>query len=116
MSQLLRYHGGTLVLEGATPDAVLPAPFRWVKGKPRCPASHYASLIPWLKKREVRDTVPRWKHLNLELNDPREPHDYQREALAAWLAAEDAAAWCCPREQGKPFWQFTRLPAWHAAR
>ncbi len=78
MSQYLRFHGGTLVLENTPPDASLPAPFRWVKGKPRCPACHYASLLPRLREQGIRDGVPRWKHLELELHDPREPHDYQR--------------------------------------
>jgi superfamily II DNA or RNA helicase len=103
MSQLLRYHGGTLVLENTPPGAVLPASFRWVKGKPRCPAHYYASLIPWLKAHGIRDTVPRWKHLSLELNDPREPHDYQREALAAWLAAEGRGSVVLPTGAGKTF-------------
>lgn len=101
MNQQLRYHGGTLVLENTPPGAVLPAPFRWVKGKPRCPAHHYSSLIPWLKAQGVRDTVPRWKHLDLELHDPREPHDYQREALAAWLAAEGRGSVVLPTGAGK---------------
>src|SRR5262245_6035975 len=103
MSQHLRFHGGTLVLENTPPDAAIPAPFRWVKGKPRCAANYYASLIPWLKKHEVRDTVPRWKHLNLELNDSREPHDYQREALAAWLAAKGRGSVVLPTGAGKTF-------------
>ena len=101
MSQQLRFHGGTLVLENTSPGAMLPAPFRWVKGKPRCTANHYASLLPWLKEHGVRDRVPRWKQLNLELNDPREPHDYQREALAAWLAAEGRGSVVLPTGAGK---------------
>jgi superfamily II DNA or RNA helicase len=101
MSQHLRFHGGTLVLEGAPPGAVLPAPFRWVKGKPRCPACHYASLLPWLKAHGVRDRVPRWKSLHLELHDPREPHDYQREALAAWLATGGRGSVVLPTGAGK---------------
>ena len=101
MRQQLRFHGGTLVLENTSPDAVLPAPFRWVKGKPRCPAHHYASLLPWLKQHGVKDRVPRWKHLSLELNDHREPHDYQREALTAWLAGEGRGSVVLPTGAGK---------------
>src|SRR5690606_22138728 len=51
----LRYHGGTLVLDDATLDIPLPRPFQWVKGKPRCPACHYAGLAPWLEAQTVRD-------------------------------------------------------------
>jgi superfamily II DNA or RNA helicase len=101
MSQYLRFHGGTLVLEGAPPGAALPGSFRWVKGKPRCTANHYASLRPWLKEQGVRDGVPRWKTLHLELNDPREPHDYQREALAAWLGAGGRGSVVLPTGAGK---------------
>jgi len=101
MSQYLRFHGGTLVLEGTPPNAAVFAPFLWVKGKPRCPAHYYASLIPWLKSQGVRDTVPRWKHLELELNDPRQPHEYQREALAAWLANNGRGSVVLPTGAGK---------------
>ena len=38
------------MLENTPPGAAVPAPFRWVKGKPRCMANHYASLIPCLKR------------------------------------------------------------------
>lgn len=101
MSQQLRFHGGTLVLEGVPSNAVLPAAFRWVKGKPRCTANHYARLIPWLKEHGIRDQVPRWKHLNLELKDPREPHDYQRDALAAWMDAGSRGSVVLPTGAGK---------------
>jgi superfamily II DNA or RNA helicase len=101
MSQHLRFHGGTLVLEGTPPEAAIFAPFRWVKGKPRCTANHYASLRPWLKAHGIRDTVPHWNHLNLELNDSREPHDYQREALSAWLAHDGRGSVVLPTGAGK---------------
>lgn len=101
MSQYLRYQGGTLVLENTQPDALVPAPFRWVKGKPRCPACHYASLLPWMREQRIRDGVPHWKHLKLELHDPREPHDYQREALDAWLAASGRGSVVLPTGAGK---------------
>lgn len=101
MSLHLRYHGGTLVLEGASPGERLPAPFHWVKGKPRCTANHYARLLPWLKEQRVHDHVPRWKTLQLGLNDPRQPHDYQREALNAWLAAEGRGSVVLPTGAGK---------------
>lgn len=101
MSPQLRYQGGTLVLENTSPGAALPAPFRWVKGKPRCPASHYAGLRSWLKEQGVQDRVPRWKTLHLELNDPRQPHDYQREALNAWLVADGRGSVVLPTGAGK---------------
>jgi superfamily II DNA or RNA helicase len=99
----LRYHGGTLVLEGASEEAVLPAPFQWIKGKPRCPACHYAELQPWLQGPSVRDGAPRWKRLNLYLADPREPHRFQSEALATWLAADGRGSVVLPTGAGKTF-------------
>ncbi len=101
MSPYLRFHGGTLVLEGIPANAALPAAFRWIKGKPRCPASYYAGLLPWLKQHGIRDHVPRWKPLHLELHDSREPHEYQREALAAWLAADGRGSVVLPTGAGK---------------
>lgn len=97
----LRFTGGTLVLEGAEAGTELPAPFRIVKGKPRCPAVYYATLRPWLQAHAVRDTVPRWQTLNLRLADPRQPHPYQLEALDAWLAAGARGSVVLPTGAGK---------------
>jgi superfamily II DNA or RNA helicase len=101
MSPHLRFHGGTLVLEDVPAKVVLPAAFQWIKGKPRCPASYYATLVPWLKQHGIQDRVPRWKPLHLELNDSREPHDYQREALTAWLSADGRGSVVLPTGAGK---------------
>lgn len=99
----LRFHGGTLVLEGADADvgAALPAPFRLVKGKPRCPAVHYAALLPWLREHNIHDAVPRWHPLNLQLADPRQPHPYQLEALDAWQRADARGSVVLPTGAGK---------------
>jgi superfamily II DNA or RNA helicase len=101
MAQRLRFHGGTLVLEEAAPGALIPPPFRLVKGKPRCPAAHYGELLPWLRAAGVRDTVPRWKTLQLQLADPRQPHSYQLEALQAWLNAQARGSVVLPTGAGK---------------
>ncbi|MGH2522851.1 MAG: DEAD/DEAH box helicase [Anaerolineales bacterium] len=103
MTLRLRFHGGTLVLEGAIEGANLPSPFQWVKGKPRCPAAHYAALLPWLRAHGVQDAVPRWHTLNLRLADPRQPHPYQLEALEAWLAAGARGSVVLPTGAGKTF-------------
>jgi superfamily II DNA or RNA helicase len=99
----LRYHGGTLVLDDVATDTVLPSPFRWIKDKPRCPAHHYAALLPWLQSQRVRDTAPRWRALDLHLVDDRTPHRYQSEALAAWLAADGRGSVILPTGAGKTF-------------
>ncbi len=99
----LRFHGGTLVLEDVPPGLSLPAPFQMVKSKPRCPAYHYVALRPWLAGGGVRDAVPGWKALKLELADPRQPHAYQSEALGAWLAASARGSVVLPTGAGKTF-------------
>jgi superfamily II DNA or RNA helicase len=101
MTPRLRFHGGTLVLEGADRETSLPAPFRLIKGKPRCPAAHYASLLPWLREHHVHDVVPRWRRLELHLADPRQLHRYQDEALDAWLRAEGRGSVVLPTGAGK---------------
>jgi len=103
VTRRLRFHGGTLVLEGADAEAgsALPPPFQIVKGKPRCPAVHYAALLPWLREHNVHDTVPRWQTLNLRLADPRQPHPYQVEALDAWLKADARGSVVLPTGAGK---------------
>jgi superfamily II DNA or RNA helicase len=99
----LRFHGGTLVLEDVPPGLALPAPFRLVKSKPRCTAYHYAGLRPWLVEHGVRDAVPHWQSLHLQLADPRQPHAYQAEALQAWLAAGARGSVVLPTGAGKTF-------------
>ncbi len=99
----LRFAGGTLVLEDVAHSLTLPAPFQWIKEKPRCPACHYADLGPWLHTNAIRDGVPRWKTLHLDLADPREPHAFQSEALAAWLTANGRGSVVLPTGAGKTF-------------
>jgi hypothetical protein len=70
----LYFQGGTLVLNDVGEEAQLDAPFRWIKDHWRCEAYHYASLLPWLKAQKIRDTLPRWEHLDLTLHDTRDPH------------------------------------------
>lgn len=101
MTLRLRFQGGTLVLDEATAETTLPSPFRLVKGKPRCPAVHYAALLPWLRQHNVHDSVPRWRTLNVRLVDPRQPHPYQLEALDAWLAAGGHGSVVLPTGAGK---------------
>jgi superfamily II DNA or RNA helicase len=98
-----RFHGGTLVLEGLDRTASIPSCFQWVKGKWRCPALHYREIQSWLRERGLTDTVPRWKHLELASADDRQPHDYQQEALRAWLAAGARGSIVLPTGAGKTF-------------
>jgi len=98
-----RFLGGTLVLEG-TPRAVRPPdPFQWLNARWRCPAVYYRRVRPWLGRERVRNDVPRWRDLSLQLHDDREPHPYQAEALQAWLEADRWGSVVLPTGAGKTF-------------
>lgn len=103
MSKSVSFQGGTLVLYGVEPDESVPRVFKWEKSRWRCEAYHYPDLIGWLREHDVRDTVPRWQPLDLPLRDPREPHDYQLEALKAWEAADRRGSIVLPTGAGKTF-------------
>jgi superfamily II DNA or RNA helicase len=95
--------GGTIVLDNV-PQTVTPPPyFQWLNAKWRCPAVYYRHVRPWLKEQEIRNQIPRWTDLKLTLQDQREPHAYQTEALQSWL---DASCWgsiVLPTGAGKTF-------------
>ncbi|MDQ2903247.1 MAG: DEAD/DEAH box helicase [Chloroflexota bacterium] len=103
MSKHLSFHGGTLVVEGGTPEGPLAPPWRFLNGKWRCEAFHYNSLIPWIQAQGIRDMVPRWQPLNYTLLDLREPHDYQVKALASWRQAGRRGSVILPTGAGKTF-------------
>jgi len=101
----LSFHGGTLVLQGVDeqPDVPLPTPFAFIKGKWRCEAYHFHDLQPWLRSQGIRSTVPRWQRLALTLQDRREPHAYQQEAIATWERAGRRGSVVLPTGSGKTF-------------
>ena len=103
ITEQCRFHGGTLTLEGLDRAASVPRYFQWVKGKWRCPALHYHEIQPWLREQGIVDTVPRWKRLKLVSADGRQPHDYQQEALRAWLKAGGRGSIVLPTGAGKTF-------------
>ncbi len=96
--------GGTIVLENVAQTATPPAPFQWLNAKWRCPAVHYRTVRPWLKRQGIRNNIPRWGNLNtLALHDDRDPHPYQTEALQTWLTAERWGSVVLPTGAGKTF-------------
>ena len=98
-----RFVGGTLVLEGVTHAVTPPPPFQWINAKWRCPAVYYRVIRPWLRQQSIRNRVPRWRNLSLDLRDDREPHAYQTEALQAWLEAGRWGSVVLPTGAGKTF-------------
>ena len=104
MTPTVFYQGGTLVLKDADDSLVRPpTPFAWIKGQWRCEGYHYGALLPWFRESEIRDTVPRWEHLDLALHDTRQPHEYQEAALDAWERADCRGSIVLPTGAGKTF-------------
>jgi superfamily II DNA or RNA helicase len=99
----LSFQGGTLVLHEVDQNTSVHHAFQWVKAKWRCEAYHYPTLSTWLHSQDIRDTVPRWQPLDLTLQDRREPHDYQTEALTAWDQAQRLGSIILPTGAGKTF-------------
>ncbi len=69
------FQGGTLVLHHTDDIDQVPAPFQCIKSRWRCEAYHYHSILPWVQEHSIRNTVPRWQRLALQLHDTRELHD-----------------------------------------
>ena len=103
MSRSISFQGGILVLYDVDAHEPVPAPFRLIKGRWRCAGYHYGPLQPELHARGLRDTVPRWQRLDLPLQETREPHAYQVEALAAWEQAGGRGSIILPTGAGKTF-------------
>lgn len=95
--------GGTIVLDRVGPEVDAPGYFRWLNARWRCPAFHYRAARPWLKQQGIRNTIPRWADLSLNLADRREPHEYQLEALQAWHQAQRWGSVVLPTGAGKTF-------------
>lgn len=109
MNASLSFQGGTLVLKGVEQDCAVHPAFRWIKARWRCEAYHYPVIADWLKTDglpqgdHLRNSVPRWQKLALTLQDQREPHDYQVEALQAWARANWQGSIVLPTGAGKTF-------------
>src|SRR5258707_2231133 len=103
MSKSVYYHGGTLVLRDVDAGERPPAPFKLIRERWRCEGYHYGSIQPYLQEQDVRDAVPRWQPLSLHLQEMREPHDYQVEALTAWDEAGRRGSIVLPTGAGKSF-------------
>jgi superfamily II DNA or RNA helicase len=95
--------GGTIVLDRVGQEITPPACFVWHNAKWRCPAVHYRTVRPWLYEQGIRNSVPRWRDLELTLHDDREAHPYQNEALQAWQDGQRWGSIVLPTGAGKTF-------------
>src|SRR5438128_1882953 len=103
MSKSVYYLGGTLVLHDVDAGERPPAPFKLIKERWRCEGYHYGTVLSYLQEQDVRDTVPRWQPLDLNMQETREPHDYQVAALASWERAGRRGSIVLPTGAGKTF-------------
>jgi superfamily II DNA or RNA helicase len=110
MNASVFFQGGTLVLQHTDDIEHVPAPFQFVKSRWRCEAYHYHAVLPWMQEQGIRNAVPRWQRLALELHDTRELHEYQIQALDAWKEARGRGSIVLPTGAGKT------LVATHAIR
>ncbi|MCB9077731.1 MAG: DEAD/DEAH box helicase family protein [Anaerolineaceae bacterium] len=95
--------GGTIVLDHVAQTTAPPDGFQWHNAKWRCPAVYYRTIRPWLYEQNIRNNIPRWRELPLILNDNRDPHPYQAEALRAWQEAGRWGSVVLPTGAGKTF-------------
>lgn len=95
------FQGGTLVLQDDHQVEQIPIPFQFVKDRWRCEAYRYHEIVSWMKEQGIRNAVPRWQHLKLDLHDKRELHDYQVKALDAWKQANGRGSIVLPTGAGK---------------
>ena len=110
MSASVFFQGGTLVLHQSDDIEAVPVPFQFVKNRWRCEAYHYHSVLPWMREQDIRNAIPRWPRLTLEMHDTRELHAYQLQALDAWKEASRRGSIVLPTGAGKT------LVAIHAIR
>src|SRR5438067_1317084 len=101
MNASVFFQGGTLVLQDTNHIEHVPFPFQFVKSRWRCEAYRYHAIVPWMKEQDIRNAIPRWQHLALELHDTRELHDYQVQALDAWKHADGRGSIVLPTGAGK---------------
>lgn len=101
----VRFEGGTLVLDGADPEA-LPAGFRWDAriGRARAPASRWRTLYEAAQGRPFEDRARAWRRLDtLRHLTHRPARSYQEEAVNAWKAAGRRGVVVLPTGSGKTY-------------
>lgn len=107
MGWSVRFEGGTLVLDGAGPDA-LPEGFVWDGriGRARAPAHRYAELVETCRARglPLEDRARAYARLDGRPHlSTRTARAYQEEAVAAWRAARWRGVVVLPTGAGKSY-------------
>lgn len=107
MGWSIRFEGGTLVLDGAAPDA-LPEGFTWDArvGRARAPAAAYAQVVEQARAAGVplEDRARAYRKLDeLRHLTNRTARAYQEEAVAAWRQARWRGVVVLPTGAGKSY-------------
>jgi len=103
----LRFHGGTLLVEGARVEQLPPGFVHDDRvGAARGPAWRYPEVVLKARadKQPYTDEARQWEPLeDLEHTARRTPRDYQRAAVTAWMQARRRGVVILPTGTGKSF-------------
>ncbi len=101
----LAFDEGTLVLLDVEDDFEPPGPFVWDSrvGRWRALAHRYREIVETLQAQgvDIRNIVPRYNRLKLDLRSQHPPHPHQAEALQAWRAGGRRGVVVLPTGSGK---------------
>src|SRR5262245_35022040 len=85
---LLRFDGGTLLLDGAEPAASVPASFRWDERvrRWRAPAIAYRQVVTELVRKQIphKDEARQYLEFEFEPKLHIEPRPFQQESIKEW--------------------------------
>jgi superfamily II DNA or RNA helicase len=102
---VIRFDAGTLVAEGAGPEAELPPAFRWDERvlRWRAPAYAYREALRELARRKVafEDQARAYHQFDFNTNFHVEPRPYQRQAIDEWRRANSCGVVILPTGAGK---------------
>ncbi|HEV2862001.1 MAG TPA: DEAD/DEAH box helicase family protein [Pyrinomonadaceae bacterium] len=102
---ILRFDSGTLLLDGAGPEAGVPAPFRWDERvlRWRAPAWAYREVVKELVRGGARfeDHARSYHQFDFPTKFLSEPRPYQREAIEEWRRAGRRGVVVLPTGAGK---------------
>ena len=101
----IRFDAGTLVLDGAGPQAEVPAAFAWDERvmRWRAPAHAYRRVVGELTRRGVNfeDAARAYHRFDFPSKLLVEPRPYQRQAIEEWRRAESCGVVILPTGAGK---------------
>ncbi|HZI17388.1 MAG TPA: DEAD/DEAH box helicase family protein [Pyrinomonadaceae bacterium] len=102
---ILRFDSGTLLLDGAGPEAQVPAAFRWDERvlRWRAPAWAYREVLRELVRNKVahEDRARAYHEFDFPTKFSVEPRPYQREAIEEWRRRGSRGVVVLPTGAGK---------------